>query len=104
MTPRPPDDMKWGIYIPKWVPGTPIEVDSYSATPSFDDSNLRDAGHSLFWFLVIGLPLIFVTITAGGIWCCCQRSKTWKLRLAAASEVVRNAEAVRSAEAVKDGG
>lgn len=71
------------MLVPTWKPGENIPAGKYDRYGS--DSIEPSDGPSLqglFYFLVIGLPLIGVTVLSCCIWCGCRaRDKKWKKRM-----------------------
>ena len=98
LTPQLPD-MTNNMLVPTWKPGEIIPVGKYDVndTDMYDASGrARDSrneieyfSHDLYWFLVVGVPIIFILTTSSCIWCCvrgCRRNR--RARLAAARETI----------------
>ncbi|KAJ4152853.1 hypothetical protein LMH87_009373 [Akanthomyces muscarius] len=69
LSPRPPSlgDRCTRAEISTWVPGAKV---SESDRICYQSEHGPDwLGSSLFWFLVVGLPVIVITIPS--VWCCC---------------------------------
>lgn len=93
------------MLVPTWRPGEKIpkgEYDRYgtdSIEPN-DGVNLMP----LFYFLVIGLPLIGVTLISCCVWCCFRaRDKKWRKRMEQ-QEIELTARFARENEIAKERG
>lgn len=76
LTPRPPN-IGSNTLVNYWVPGTPLDERLLGDQPD----GLDGLATAIFWFLVIGLPLIVLSISGCCVWCCVRKRKR-KRRLA----------------------
>jgi hypothetical protein len=87
LTPSPPDLGDEGMLIYTWVPGQTLEKDRdyILLSPTGDGwGGGKNLNVSLFFFLVIGLPIIAAAlISACCIWCCVVHRKEKRKRTAA---------------------
>lgn len=61
--------------VPKWTPGEKIRDGEYDAHPSERISSEEFFGHDLYWFLVVGVPVLAVLSFASCVWCCVRRCR-----------------------------
>lgn len=68
MTPKLPT-LTSEMTVPTWTPGQKIEDGEYDRYRDDTQSSEEFFGKDLYWFLVVGVPIIFVVSVASCIWC-----------------------------------
>lgn len=68
MTPNLPT-LTSEMSVPTWTPGQKIEDGQYDRYRSDSKSSEQWFGKDLYWFLVVGVPVIFVLAVASCVWC-----------------------------------
>jgi len=61
--------------VPTWTPGEKIRDGEYDAHPSERISSEEFFGHDLYWFLVVGVPVLAVLLFASCVWCCVRKCR-----------------------------
>ena len=78
LTPKLPD-LTSSMSVPTWTPGDKIPKGKYDR----DDSKSEEEffGHDLYWFMIVGIPVMTVVLALPCVWCCvrcCRRSRRKK--------------------------
>lgn len=104
LSPSPPQVTEDNRYIPTWVPGHKAELER---SQNMEGDSENDPWKPLFHFLVIGLPLIVVTLIGCCFMCCVRHSRNKRRALAQKRDAESRAnvaavEAAMAAEAQAD--
>ncbi|KAG8163825.1 hypothetical protein KVR01_005743 [Diaporthe batatas] len=68
MTPKLPT-LTNEMRVPTWTPGQKIRDGEYDRYHNDSQSSEEWFGKDLYWFLVVGVPIIFVLSVASCVWC-----------------------------------
>lgn len=63
--------------LPTWTAGQVVSDDDYTGGPTPVDNGTQ-IPDSLYWFMVVGIPIIFVVLVGSCVWCCvrsCMKKK-----------------------------
>jgi len=61
--------------VPEWTPGQKIRDGEYDRYPSYRIDTEELFGHDLYWFLLVGMPVLGALSIGLCIWCCVRKCK-----------------------------
>jgi hypothetical protein len=80
LSPQPPT-LTSSMRVPVWTPGMTLAPGDYddNGRGKGPSTSGRGLDGSLFWFLIVGLPVILVVFVGGGVFWCCRRMRRDKV-------------------------
>ena len=90
LTPSIPDLTSF-MLVPTWTPGESIPNGKYDRRDPSDDSwSFQDQEPGLFWFSIVGVPVLFVACVSPCVWCCVRKCKKTRRKKAAARDLINS--------------
>ena len=82
-------DLTNSMLIPTWTPGESIANGKYDRGDLSDDSWIFQRKYpGLFWFLVVGVPILFVACVSSCVWCCVRNCKKTRRKKVVARDLI----------------